>query len=156
MEAWVEEAVNESSKAIDWLYSDSFAFSLFVRGLSPQLGKSRQMTIEVGVCLFQREAKSLIGKEILHSSPLRNPRPVLSKRKHSSFNHCNRTTHSHHKLIFHFSFLWETTTQAHISQSPQQHLGTSSTFVHTSPVTIHYHGPPNPTNLNRSTQKNPT
>ena len=24
MEAWVEEAVNESSKAIDWLYSDSF------------------------------------------------------------------------------------------------------------------------------------
>jgi len=35
MEAWVEEAVNESSKAIDWLYSDSFAFSLFVRGPSP-------------------------------------------------------------------------------------------------------------------------
>ena len=29
MEAWVEEAVNESSKAIDWLYSDSFAFSFF-------------------------------------------------------------------------------------------------------------------------------
>jgi len=58
MEAWVEEAVNESSKAIDWLYSDSFAFSFFVvRGLSPQLGKSRQMTIEVGVCLFQREAR---------------------------------------------------------------------------------------------------
>jgi len=59
MEAWVEEAVNESSKAIDWLYSDSFAFSFFfvVRGLSPQLGKSHQMTIEVGVCLFQREAR---------------------------------------------------------------------------------------------------
>lgn len=58
MEAWVEEAVNESSKAIDWLYSDSFAFSFFfVRGLSPQLGKSRQMTIEVGVRLFQREAR---------------------------------------------------------------------------------------------------
>lgn len=30
MEAWVEEAVNESSKAIDWLYSDSFAFSFFL------------------------------------------------------------------------------------------------------------------------------
>lgn len=58
MEAWVEEAVNESSKAIDWLYSDSFDFIFFVvRGLSPQLGKSRQMTIEVGVCLFQREAR---------------------------------------------------------------------------------------------------
>lgn len=58
MEAWVEEAVNESSKAIDWLYSDSFYFLFFVvRGLSPQLGKSRQMTIEVGVCLFQREAR---------------------------------------------------------------------------------------------------
>lgn len=58
MEAWVEEAVNESSKAIDWLYSDSFDFLFFVvRGLSPQLGKSRQMTIEVGVCLFQREAR---------------------------------------------------------------------------------------------------
>ena len=26
MEAWVEEAVNESSKAIDWLYSVSFLF----------------------------------------------------------------------------------------------------------------------------------
>lgn len=41
MEAWVEEAVNESSKAIDWLYSDSFDFDfifLVVRGLSPQLG----------------------------------------------------------------------------------------------------------------------
>ena len=58
MEAWVEEAVNESSKAIDWLYSDSFDFLFFVvRGLSPQLGKSRQMTIEVGVYLFQREAR---------------------------------------------------------------------------------------------------
>ena len=60
MEAWVEEAVNESSKAIDWLYLDSFDFDLLffvVRGLSPQLGKSRQMTIEVGVCLFQREAR---------------------------------------------------------------------------------------------------
>lgn len=35
-----------------------FWFSFFVvRGLSPQLGKSRQMTIEVGVCLFQREAR---------------------------------------------------------------------------------------------------
>ena len=29
MEAWVEEAVNESSKAIDWLYSDSFDFDFF-------------------------------------------------------------------------------------------------------------------------------
>lgn len=29
MEAWVEEAVNESSKAIDWLYSDSFDFLFF-------------------------------------------------------------------------------------------------------------------------------
>ena len=40
MEAWVEEAVNESSKAIDWLYSDSFDFDFLifvVRGLSPQL-----------------------------------------------------------------------------------------------------------------------
>jgi hypothetical protein len=27
MEAWVEEALNESSEAIDWLYSDSFDFS---------------------------------------------------------------------------------------------------------------------------------
>jgi hypothetical protein len=27
MEAWVEEALNESSKAIDWLYSDLFDFS---------------------------------------------------------------------------------------------------------------------------------
>jgi hypothetical protein len=59
MEAWVEEAVNESSKAIDWLYSDSFVFSFFVvvRGQSPQLGKSRQMTIEVRVRVFQREAR---------------------------------------------------------------------------------------------------
>lgn len=34
-----------------------FFFFFVVRGLSPQLGKSRQMTIEVGVCLFQREAR---------------------------------------------------------------------------------------------------
>jgi len=32
MEAWVEEAVNESSKAIHWLYSDSFDFSLIFFG----------------------------------------------------------------------------------------------------------------------------
>ena len=32
MEAWVEEAVNESSKAIDWLYSDSFDFDFLFFG----------------------------------------------------------------------------------------------------------------------------
>ncbi|XBH81231.1 hypothetical protein VPH35_106828 [Triticum aestivum] len=32
MDAWVEEAVNESSKVIDWLYSDSFDFDFLFFG----------------------------------------------------------------------------------------------------------------------------
>lgn len=67
MEAWVEEAVNESSKAIDWLYSDSFAFYFFCceRSESTAGEESSDDNWSRGLPL-SKESKSLIGKEILH------------------------------------------------------------------------------------------
>ena len=62
MEAWVEEAVNESSKAIDWLYSDSFDFDFLFFGCVRDRSMSPRLVLAASKSTYALCSGSLIRK----------------------------------------------------------------------------------------------